>query len=254
MRENLVMEIVGALLAGAVIGSVLGYIGAGGAMLALPILIYIFQFSPHNAITASLAIVGLSATSGAIAKARNKEILYREALTIWAIGLLTNISFSSISDSLPDRFITIGFSLVLLVAGISMIANPLERIHSKIPTSILILISLSIGAITGLFGIGGGFLAIPILVLFFGTPISTASGTSLLIIALNSLTSLLVRSPSWADVQWKVPVAMALVSILVAQIASHRGSTAAPALLKRLFALLLIAISLFTFVEALLQS
>ncbi len=248
------MEIAGALLAGAVIGSVLGYIGAGGAMLAVPILIYIFDFTPHHATTASLAIVGLSAVSGAIAKARNKEILHKEALIIWSIGLITNISLSSISDELPDLFITIGFSVVLLAAGLSMLANPLEKVHSKIPPVILVAISLAIGAITGLFGIGGGFLAIPILVLFFGTQIATASGTSLLIIALNSLTSLLVRSQSWSQVDWHIPIAMALVSIVVAQVASHHGSSIPQPLLKKLFAILLIAIALFTCAEALLQS
>ena len=77
------MEITAALFAGAFIGAVLGFIGAGGAMLTVPILIYVFDFTPHHATTASLAVVFLAATSGASAKIRSKEILYSDAFVIW---------------------------------------------------------------------------------------------------------------------------------------------------------------------------
>ena len=95
------MEIVAALFAGAFIGTVLGFVGAGGAMLSVPILINIFDFSPHQATTAALAVVFLAALSGAIPKMRTHEVLYRDALIIWGIGLVTNIGFSSIADALP---------------------------------------------------------------------------------------------------------------------------------------------------------
>ena len=76
------MEIIAALLAGSFIGAVLGFVGAGGAMLSVPILIYIFDFTPHQATTAALAVVFLAALSGAIPKMVSKEILYRDALVI----------------------------------------------------------------------------------------------------------------------------------------------------------------------------
>ncbi len=243
------MEIAGALLAGAVIGAVLGYIGAGGAMLAVPILMYLFNFTPHDATTASLAIVGLSAASGAIAKAINKEILYRDAIVIWSIGLVTNVGFSSISEKLPDAFITTGFALVLSLAGVSMLRNPLNVIHSRMPLPILIVVSLTIGAITGLFGIGGGFLAIPILVLFFGTPQKIAAGTSLLIIALNSLTALAARSSAWSEVDWHLPLAMGATAIVVSNVASAFNSKSSGEKLKSYFAFFLLSIALFTLLE-----
>ncbi len=244
------IEVLGALLAGAFIGSVLGFIGAGGAMLAVPILIYIFGFTPHHATTASLAVVGLAATSGLLTKIRTREILYREALIIWGIGLITNLGFSSISDQLPDRFITTGFAIVLAFAGLSMIRNPLSTIHTRMPLPILILVSLIIGSVTGLFGIGGGFLAIPILVLFFGTPQIIAAGTSLLIIAMNSLTALLGRVATWNEIDWHVPVLMALSAIIISNIASRKASKSRPAALKPLFAFFLITLALFTLIES----
>lgn len=240
------MEILGALIAGSFIGAVLGYIGAGGAMLAVPILMYIFQFTPHHATTASLAVVGLAAISGAIAKARQKEILYKDALIIWSLGLVTNLGFSSISDSLPDAFITTGFAIVLMIAGLSMIRTPFKDVHTRMPISVLILVSLIIGSITGLFGIGGGFLAIPILVLFFGTPQNIASGTSLMIIALNSLTALIGHYEVWGDVKWSVPAAMAISAIAISNLASHTASRQSPANLRRYFTAFLLAIALFT--------
>lgn len=246
----MIIEVLGALLAGAFIGSVLGFIGAGGAMLAVPILIYIFSFTPHHATTASLAVVGLAAASGVLTKIRSREILYREALIIWAIGLITNLGFSAISDQLPDRFITTGFAIVLALAGVSMIRNPLSTIHTRMPLPILILVSLIIGSITGLFGIGGGFLAIPILVLFFGTPQIIAAGTSLLIIAMNSLTALFGRAATWNDIDWHVPVLMGLSAIIISNIASRKASKSTPAVLKSLFAVFLLCLALFTLIES----
>ena len=244
------MEILGALLAGAFIGSVLGFVGAGGAMLAVPILIYIFQFTPHHATTASLAVVGLAATSGVISKARSREILYREAIIIWGIGLITNLGFSSISDRLSDRFVTTGFALLLILAGLSMLRNPLSIIHTRMPLPILIIVSLAIGSITGLFGIGGGFLAIPILVLFFGTPQIVAAGTSLLIIAMNSLTALLGRASTWDQVDWHVPLIMGVSAIVISNLASRKASKSTPAKLKNYFAILLFSLAVFTLVES----
>jgi uncharacterized membrane protein YfcA len=248
------MEIVGALLAGSFIGAVLGFIGAGGAMLSVPILIYIFDFTPHHATTAALAIVFLAATSGAIPKMRSREILYKDAFIIWGIGLVANLGFSSISESLSDKFITTGFALVLTVAALSMLRSPFTDIHQRIPVGLLILISLIIGSMTGLFGIGGGFLAIPILVLFFGTPQNIAAGTSLLIISLNSLTALIGRRAAWSEVDWKLPMAMAISAVLVATAASHFGRVSSPTTLRKAFAGLLFLVAGFTLLQALLHS
>jgi len=248
------VEIIGALVAGSFIGGVLGFVGAGGAMLSVPILINIFGFTPHHATTAALAIVFLAALAGAIPKMRAKEILYRDALVIWGIGLITNLGFSSISESFSNTFIKVGFALILVVAGASMVRPPLTLVHTRIPVSILIVISLVIGSMTGIFGIGGGFLAIPVLVLFFGTPERVASGTSLLIISLNSVTALLARYAVWNEVQWSIPATMAISAVIVATLASRRARVASPALLRKAFALLLFSVAALTFLQVLLQS
>ena len=243
------MELIAALAAGSFIGAVLGFVGAGGAMLSVPILMYLFDFNPKEATTAALAVVFLAALSGAIPKARNKQILYRDALVISGLGTATNIGFSLVVDRLPDAFITTGFALVLLFAGASMLKNPKYESHTRMPISILIMASLVIGSMTGLFGIGGGFLAIPILVLFFGTPQAIAAGTSLAIIAMNSLISFLGHHALWDSVDWHVPILMAIAAVLIAQIASHFSSKTNPNILRKAFAYLLFSVSIFTFLH-----
>ncbi|NCV80263.1 MAG: hypothetical protein EBW25_05740 [Actinobacteria bacterium] len=96
------MEIIGGLLAGAFIGAVLGFIGAGGAMLSVPILLYIFDFTPQAATTAAIAVVLSAAISGLLPKIKSKEVLFREAAIIWALGLITNLGFSVIAHRLSD--------------------------------------------------------------------------------------------------------------------------------------------------------
>ncbi len=243
------MEILGALIAGGAIGAVLGFVGAGGAMLSVPILMYGFGFSAKSATTAALAIVFLAAASGAIPKARKGQILYRDALVIVGLGLVTNFGFATIADDLSDSFISTGFAAVLILAGLSMLRSPKFSEHTRMPISVLIVISLVIGSITGLFGIGGGFLAIPVLVLFFGTPPAIAAGTSLLIIALNSLISFLGHHALWESVEWHIPIFIGASAVVIAQFASHYSSKTPQDKLRKAFAYLLLAISIFTIAQ-----
>ena len=241
--------IIEALLSGAFIGGVLGFIGAGGAMVTVPILVYIFDFTPIQATTAALAVVFLAAVAGLIPKLKSNDVLIKEALTIWALGLLTNIGLGAIADSLPDTFILIGFSVVLVGAGISMLRAPIkDHPERKISPIYLIALSLFIGALTGLFGIGGGFVAIPVLVLFFHTPQNKAAGTSLLIIVLNCATAFLAKHQSWSTINWHYPVVIALVAIVIAQISSKLAPKAPTIHLKKAFAYLLFVISGFTLI------
>jgi uncharacterized membrane protein YfcA len=243
--------IIEGLIAGALIGSVLGFIGAGGAMLSVPILIYGFDFSASHASTAALAVVLLAAASGLIPKFRSKDVLVKEAFIISGLGLTTNISTSLIAHNLSEKFILTGFSLVLLVAGSSMLIKPFASgPERKMPLWALILVSLVIGSMTGLFGIGGGFLAIPVLVLFFQVPQNKAAGTSLLIITLNSIAAFLGHYKIWNEVNWTVPIAMAISAVVISQLASGKSAGVSPTILKRAFAVLLFTISAITLLNA----
>jgi uncharacterized membrane protein YfcA len=243
------MEIIAGLIAGGFIGAVLGFIGAGGAMLSVPILLYVFDFTPQTATTAALAVVLTAAISGLLPKIKSKEVLFREAFIIWALGLTTNITFSILAYRLSNSVLTTGLALVLIVAGSSMLIKPIAGTEKRVPLAWLILISLVIGMLTGLFGIGGGFLAIPILVLFFKVPQGKAAGTSLAIIAINSITAFFGHNRSWDDVDWKIPLVMAAAAVIVARMASIKSGQLNPVLLKKGFAILLYSIAVFTLLQ-----
>jgi uncharacterized membrane protein YfcA len=249
------VEIALALASGVAIGSILGFVGAGGSMVAVPILIYIFGMTPVQATTASLIIVFSGALSGVISKLRAQEVLIRESFVIWAIGLATNFGGAYILPSLPTSLVLTGFSLVLIGAGASMLLRaPKADSERRISPIALVFISLLIGALTGLFGIGGGFLAIPILVLFYNVAPAKAAGTSLFIITINTLTGFFAHYRHWDEVNWTHPILIALTAVLISRLASKRSSRVRPETLKRAFAYTVFAIAAFTLIDTWLLS
>lgn len=242
------MDTLLAVIAGGFIGAILGFVGAGGAMLSVPILLYIFDFTAIPATTGALAIVLCAAIAGAIPKARAKEILYREALVIWGLGLVTNLAASILAHKLSDQIITTGFSITIIFAAISMLKKSAEQEQRRMSSGVLVMTSLGIGVITGLFGIGGGFIVIPVLMHAFGTPARVASGTSLVVIALNSITAFIGHQSHWDEVDWKVPIVMALSAMAISLLASHRQSKSNETT-KKAFAGLLVLVATFTLLQ-----
>ena len=240
------MEIVNALIAGCAIGAVLGFVGAGGAMLTVPILVYGFNYPPHQASVAAIAVVIVAAASGLYPRLKSNEVLIKEALIISGLGAFANISAAQIVKNISDEILITGFSAVIIFAGLTMLRKPVQAHEKPIPLPTLILLSLVIGSLTGFFGIGGGFLAIPVLVLAFNTPQNKAAGTSLLIIVLNSVIALLAHQSAWADINWQVPVFMALSAVVIGNLAGKKSANTNPALLRKSFATLLFVIAAFT--------
>ncbi|MEY3714940.1 MAG: hypothetical protein RJB59_743 [Actinomycetota bacterium] len=168
---------------------------------------------------------------------------------IW-LNAPTNLTGAYLLPSIPERLVLTGFALVLITAGVSMLVPaPTASSERKISPMALIAISLIIGALTGLFGIGGGFLAIPILILFYNVAPAKAAGTSLFIIAINTLTGFFAHFRHWDEVNWAVPALMALTALVVSRFASHHSSKLSPATLKQAFAVFVFAIAIFTLVD-----
>ncbi len=203
------MEIVGFALA-ALVGISLGLIGGGGSILTVPILVYVMGVSPILATSYSLFIVGSTSMVGAFNNWRKGFVQIKTAL-LFGISSITTVFITRkfIIPAIPKLIVTIGgfditeniltmllFAILMLVASIAMIknGNKIEAAPStdkltakKINLPKLLLYGIAIGLATGLLGAGGGFLLIPTLVLLVGLPMKEAVGTSLLIIALNSL-------------------------------------------------------------------
>ena len=244
------MDIALAIACGVAIGSILGFVGAGGSMVAVPMLIYVFGMSPVQATTASLIIVFSGALSGVLSKLKSKDVLIRESLSIWAIGLATNFGGAYLLPSIPESIVLTGFSLVLITAGTSMLLKPPTGSNEKqMPVPALIGLSLLVGALTGLFGIGGGFIAIPILILFYNVSPAKAAGTSLFIITINTLTGFFAHYRHWGEVSWEIPIVIAIVAVLISRVAATKSTTMRPEWLKRAFAYTVFAIAAFTLIE-----
>ncbi|RZA01055.1 MAG: sulfite exporter TauE/SafE family protein [Sphingobacteriaceae bacterium] len=199
------MEIL-AYIASAVIGISLGLIGGGGSILTMPVLVYLFGLNPVLATSYSLFIVGSTSLIGTVDNFIKGLVSVKTALLFGLTSITTVfVTRKFIIPVIPDNLFTIGgftvthniltmvlFALLMIVAATAMIRNGKNAepvaLNKKNPHLIkLLLLGVGIGLATGVLGAGGGFLLIPTLVLLVGMPMKEAVGTSLLIIALNSL-------------------------------------------------------------------
>jgi uncharacterized membrane protein YfcA len=177
-------------------GITLGLIGAGGSILTIPIMIYLFDIPIMLATSYSLIVVGLTALMASIGY-RN-HILFKKSMLflipsvlgvfVMRYFMMPNLPHSI--GSLPiDKALLVLLLLFIGFAGYFMSKNSLsypENISKKNHHTKVIAISLILGIIMGLIGAGGGFLIIPTLVLFMGFKIKEAVATSLFIITINS--------------------------------------------------------------------
>jgi uncharacterized protein len=182
-------------------GLTLGLIGAGGSILAVPILVYLLGVQPVVATGYSLLVVGCAALAGAIRYQRN-GLVNRKAVLLFAAPAMLSVlaTRTYLVPALPDplagipkdSFILLLFALLMLLAARFML-RPMKLQPS--PTAALTLGriakliagSAGVGLLTGMVGAGGGFLIIPTLIALFGLSMKEAIGTSLAIIAINSL-------------------------------------------------------------------
>ena len=192
------------------IGLILGLIGGGGSILGVPVLVYILCYGAEEATAYSLFIVGITSLIGAIAYLRKGEIS-AEALFEFAIASLITIFCVRrfVMPAIPEHFflfsfpvskhtlIMVLFSVLILASSYSMIKNRKpnrvsqakwdEFARSPFGLPFVILLGIFVGAITGFVGAGGGFIIVPVLLYFLQLNFKKAIGTSLCIIALNSL-------------------------------------------------------------------
>lgn len=225
------MEILG-YIAAIFIGISLGMVGSGGSILTVPVLVYLLGINPMLATTSSLFIVGITSLTGGL-RAYSKHQVDFKAVTEFGIPSIFSVFVSRhyILPALPDSFFSIHnlivtkelllmlvFALLMIAAAFSMIlshtSNETQAVeknkHNKVFP--LIFLGLVIGLITGLLGAGGGFMIIPALVLFLKLPMKIAVGTSLLIIAINSLFGFLFSLKQF-EYNWQLILIFTLLAI-----------------------------------------
>lgn len=195
------MEILG-YVAMMCVGLILGSIGSGGSMLAIPILVYLFSEDVEAASAYSLFLVGVTSLTGAVLRQSEQLVAVRAAMMFGVPSITTTfVTRKWLVYYVPDPVweagsfqITKGdvllvlLSLLMIASSAMMLKETSSKDSASRLTSILLIPSgFVVGIISGLVGIGGGFLILPAMVLFAGLSVRTAIGTTLLIIASNSL-------------------------------------------------------------------
>ncbi|HVZ41864.1 MAG TPA: sulfite exporter TauE/SafE family protein [Candidatus Kapabacteria bacterium] len=189
------MEALGLFLA-LMIGTLLGLLGGGGSILAVPVFVYVLGLDSKLAIALSLGVVGAASLAGTIPHLRARNVDVRTALIFAAGSAAGAFGGSALSRLVSGSVQLVVFAVVMLTAAISMLRSrrgaaivPAEaEAVEKLPAllAVTLLRGAAVGVLTGFVGVGGGFLIVPALVLLGNMPMKRAVGTSLLVIAINS--------------------------------------------------------------------
>ncbi|WP_078292176.1 sulfite exporter TauE/SafE family protein [Mycobacterium sp. D16R24] len=247
-----------ALALGAVIGVLLGLLGGGGSILAVPALVYVLGLGIEQAIPISLIVVGIGSAVGALPKVRTNQVQWPLAGIFAAAGIPATFLGAAIGKHLPQPILLIGFALVMVVAGIRMLQDNGSTgtactvgdsgINWRRCAPRSISAGLLVGLLTGLFGVGGGFLIIPALVLLLGVEMPIAVGTSLLIIVANSAAGVVVHLGG-ASIDWSITTAFVGTAILGSLIAGHVGTKLDTGRLQRWFAYFVFAVAAYVLTD-----
>ncbi|MCX2715181.1 sulfite exporter TauE/SafE family protein [Mycolicibacterium sp. J2] len=254
------MTIALALALGAVIGVLLGLLGGGGSILAVPALVYVLGLGIEQAIPMSLIVVGTASAVGVLPKIRAGQVQWRLAAVFALAGIPATFIGSLIGKQLPQSVLLLGFAAVMVLAGVRMLQeNASTGTACKIGDSGInwrrcasrsIPAGFVVGLLTGLFGVGGGFLIIPALVLMLGVEMPVAIGTSLVIIVVNSAAGILSHL-SGTSIDWTIAAAFVGTAIIGSLIAGHLGTRLDHRRLQHWFAYLVFAVAAYVLVDTL---
>jgi uncharacterized membrane protein YfcA len=179
------------VISGLLIGVMLGLTGGGGSLLSVPALIYFAGLSVKNAVANSLAIVTITSFFALVLMAKRKNIDWRVGIIFSSISVLGAFLGAKLAAFVPALVILMLFYSVMLMSGFSMIEKailkPQKIKRPNISLFKLTSLGFGLGAFTGLVGAGGGFLVVPVLIIYAGLGVKVAVGTSLLVVSFKSL-------------------------------------------------------------------
>lgn len=239
------MSLLAAALA-ILVGITLGLLGGGGSILTVPVVIFALGVDPKTAIVMSLPIVGGAAAVGVVGHWRNRNVDFRVAIPFGMAAMAGAFGGAKLAHFLSGSAQLVLLATVMLAAAASMYRN------AKLPEPavgeprhlgpLVLVVGAFTGVLTGLVGIGGGFLLVPALVVLAGVPMRMAVGTSLFVIALNTIAGYAGYHGSvvvpWATVAW-----FAGATAIGIVIGTSLISRVPQASLKRAFALLLVVVA-----------
>lgn len=241
------------LVSGGLIGLILGLAGGGGSILAVPLLIYVVGVgSPHAAIGTAAVAVAVNAVASLIGHARAGRVKWRCA-SVFAVSGMAGVTLGAeLGKAFDGKRLLVLFGMLMIGVGLSMLRKrrtaevPDVRLTrdsaiARLPR--LVPIGLGVGLAAGFFGIGGGFLIVPGLILATAMPLPFAIGTSLVVVSALGLTTATSYAMSGL-VDWRVTVLLVMGGIIgtIGGIALGKVLGTRKGLLERGFSAVVIAI------------
>jgi len=251
------MLIVAAAL-GLVIGLIVGTIGGGGTILALPVLVYVLGEPVGPATTASLVVIAVAAGVGAGVVALRGQVCWRLALTFCAPSAAGALLGAFANGAVSARLLVLAFIPVMLFAAGATWeragAGGPERDRGcpHPPTDRVLAAGLGVGLLTGFFGVGGGFVIVPVLTRLMDVGFRRAVATSLVIITLTGLVAIVSHLADGASINTHVTAALAVPTAAGAFAGTVVSQRVPRALLRRLFAIVVATVAGLLLVDVLL--
>lgn len=249
-----------AVLFGLAIGLAVGTLGGGGSVLAVPVLVYILDQPVEEATTMSLLVVASGAIAGAAGHARAGRVCWRHAWSFTAAAL-PGIALGTVAGEAVSSTLLLGaFGLIMLAAAHAtwrkveeQDAAPDWEPGSACPPLQLprdLIAGVLVGFVTGMFGVGGGFLIVPTLAIALAFTMRTAVGTSLAIITATSLLGLAAHLIAGRGIDAEITTAMSLACVAGALFGASLATRIPQRSLGRAFALLVVAVGAYLIVSA----
>lgn len=263
---------------GGIVGFSLGLTGGGGAIFAVPLLVYGLGVAPREAVGISLASVGATAFAGFLGRWRARRVEVRTGLVYAAAGMVGAPVGSWLAGLIPEAVLLALFAVLMVVVATRMWTQAAKASAAGPPVShlsesadlsrstcqrdcngrliltsrcagLLIATGVATGVLSGLFGVGGGFVIVPALVLFSGMEIHLAIGTSLMVIALVSLSGIASYLIAGRPIGVGITALFIVGGVVGMTLGSRLGRRMSGATLQKVFAVAIVAVAIFIIVR-----
>lgn len=251
------MLLVAAVALGLAIGLVVGSVGGGGAILALPVLVYVLGEPVGPAASGSLVVVAVAAAVGGASLARAGQVCWRIALPFCLPAAAGALIGTLAGDEVDAALLVLLFVPVMLVASFATWqragagADTDERGCPAPPLAHMLVAGLAVGLLTGFFGVGGGFVIVPVLTLWFSVGFRRAVATSLVIITLTGVVALASHLAAGSDIDYAITATLALPTALGAFIGTRVSARLPAQALARAFAVVVCVVALLLLADVL---
>jgi uncharacterized membrane protein YfcA len=267
-----------AVAAGVLVGLSMGLTGGGGAIFAVPLLVYWIGVEPATAVGISLLTVAVTAVVGAVERWRYGQVEVPTGLLFAAAGMLTAPLGNWLGAQIPEQPLLASFAVLMLVIAVRMwrkAGEPAERLPPSAVAAgsgpacrrdpegklrltsrcatVLGLVGLCVGLLSGVYGVGGGFLIVPALVTFAAMSVPRAVGTSLMVMTLVGISGVAAHVTSGRSIPLPIAAGFVTGSIPGLFVGSFLGRRLTGPLLSRVFAVAIVCVAVFVIARSLLS-